>query len=211
MSNIVIGILGTDEKTNDKEYQAITKNNLKYLNHKCSYIGLISYDNYDTIDIDALKLCDGIIIPGGSILYPYHYQVLNYAYENNIPVLGICMGHQLIGLYSSNSEEDYLDKVDNHYSLKKEHHLVNFKEGSLLKEIFGSSIMVNSRHYYKLKEVNEPFVITGTSEDGVIESIEYITDKHFIIGVQWHPEDLDNMNNLYNVFLKEVLVRKLKK
>ena len=59
-----------------------------------------------------------------------------------------------------------------------------------------------------LEEVREPFKVTAYSDDGVIEGIEYIDNEHFIIGVQWHPEDLDNMRSLYNYFLKEVLIRK---
>ena len=42
----------------------------------------------------------------------------------------------------------------------------------------------------------------------MIEGIEYVDDNHFVLGVQFHPEDLDNTENLYNYFLKEVLKRK---
>ena len=118
------------------------------------------------------------------------------------------MGNQLIGLYSAKQDEEDLELIENHYSLKKQAHKVNFKENSYLYNIFGPQISVNSR--YKLKEVKDPFIITGVSEDNVIEAIEYIDDNHFIIGVQWHPEDLDNMSKLYDLFLKEVLLRKIK-
>ena len=40
------------------------------------------------------------------------------------------------------------------------------------------------------------------------KGIEYVDDNHFVLGVQFHPEDLDNTENLYNYFLKEVLKRK---
>lgn len=211
MSNIIIGIVARDEKINETTYQAITKNNMRYLHNKCSYIGLITYENYDLIDIDALKLCDGIIFQGGTITYHYHFQILNYCISNNIPVLGICMGHQLIGLCSADQDEEDLLPVENHYSLKKEAHQVRFKENSQLYKLFGPQITVNSRHNYQLKEVKEPFLVTGLSDDHVIEAIEYIDDNHYIIGIQWHPEDLDNMQNLYNAFIKEVLLRKTKK
>ena len=210
MRNIIIGIVGKDKEIDQITYQAITKNNMKYLHNKCSYIGLITYDNYEQADINALKLCNGIIFQGGNIIYPYHFQILEYAINNNIPVLGICMGNQLIGLYSANQDEEDLELIENHYSLKKQAHKVNFKENSYLYNIFGPQISVNSRHNYKLKEVKDPFIITGASEDNVIEAIEYIDDNHFIIGVQWHPEDLDNMSKLYDLFLKEVLLRKIK-
>ena len=40
------------------------------------------------------------------------------------------------------------------------------------------------------------------------ETIEYIDESHFLLGVQFHPEDLDNTEALYNYFLKEVYKRK---
>jgi len=206
MKNIVIGIVAREEEINDTVYMAITKNNMKYLNGMCSFIGLINYNN--NFDTSVLDLVDAIIIQGGSTIYPYHFEILEYAIEHNIPLLGICMGHQIIGLYSTNSyDEDDLIRVDNHYSLKDKHN-INIKEDSLLYNLFGSNISVNSRHYFMLEEVNLPFNVTAYSDDGVIEAIEYIDDSNFIIGVQWHPEDLDNMSSLYNYFLKEVLIRK---
>jgi putative glutamine amidotransferase len=32
---------------------------------------------------------------------------------------------------------------------------------------------------------------TGWSEDGVIESLEAIDSAGWLVGVQWHPEDLE--------------------
>ena len=77
MSNIIIGIVGKDKEIDQITYQAITKNNMKYLHNKCSYIGLITYDNYEQADINTLKLCDGIIFQGGNIIYPYHFQIVD--------------------------------------------------------------------------------------------------------------------------------------
>ena len=206
MSNIVIGIVGRVEEISNTEFMAITKNNMKYLYNKCSYIGLINYNN--EFDPNVLELCDGIIIQGGNKIYPYHFKILDYAMRHNIPLLGICMGHQIIGLYSVGSyDEDDLIRVDHHYHLLNLHK-IKIQENSVLHSLFGNEIEVNSRHLFQLEEVKSPFLVSAYSEDGVIEAIEYIDESHCIIGVQWHPEDLDNMDNLYHYFLKEVLVRK---
>lgn len=206
MENITIGIIARDETINNTKVKVVTKNNLKYLNNLCDYIGIFSYDD-ENFNYDVLKLCDGIIIQGGSDIHKYHYKIIDYAINNNIPLLGICMGHQVVGLYSTNKEEKDLVKIDNHYKIG-EQHLVNIDKNSNLYKIFKEKLYVNSRHLFKLNEVKQPFKIVARSDDDVIEAIEYIDDEHFILSVQWHPEDMDNMQGLYNYFLKEVIKRK---
>lgn len=206
MENITIGIIARDETINNTKVKVVTKNNLKYLNNLCDYIGIFSYDD-ENFNYEVLKLCDGIIIQGGSDIHKYHYKIVDYAINNNIPLLGICMGHQVVGLYSTNKGEKDLVKIDNHYKIG-EQHLVNIDKNSNLYKIFKEKLYVNSRHLFKLNEVKQPFKIVARSDDDVIEAIEYIDDEHFILSVQWHPEDMDNMQGLYNYFLKEVIKRK---
>lgn len=205
--NITVGIVAKEGLSNNTKIEFVTKNNLKYLNNKCNYIGILNYDN-SLIDTEILKCCNGIIFQGGSDIYPYHFQILDYCIKNNIPVLGICMGHQIIGLYSIGSMNDEdLIKVENHND-KNKMHLINIKENTILNKIFGDKLLVNSRHNYKLKEVKSPFKVSALSEDNVIEAVEYINDNNFVLGVQFHPEDMENSEALYNYFLKEVIKRK---
>ena len=207
MRNITIGIVSKDKIIEGANYQVVSKNNLKHIHNKCNYIGILNYDN-SLIDTDVLNNCDGIIFQGGSDIYPYHFQILDYAIKNNIPVLGICMGHQIIGLYSINSQnEEELIKVDNHNNKDLKHKITTTKD-SILNKTLGDNPLVNSRHEYALKEVKLPFKVTALSEEGIIEGIEYVDNNHFVIGVQFHPEDLENTENFYNFFLKEVLKRK---
>lgn len=207
MKNIVVGVIARDDIIKDTKVQIITKNNLKYLNNKCEFIGILNYDN-DLINTNILSICDGIIFQGGSDIHPYHFQILDYAIKNNIPVLGICMGHQIIGLYSQNTtDEQELIKVENHNDKQKKHKINIFPNTNLYK-IFGPELIVNTRHKEAVRKINKPFKISALSEDNVIEGIEYIDDNHFVLGVQFHPEDLENTENLYNYFLKEILKRK---
>lgn len=207
MKNIVVGIIARDDIIKETKVQIITKNNLKYLNNKCEFIGILNYDN-GLINTNILSICDGLIFQGGSDIHPYHFQILEYAIKNNIPVLGICMGHQIIGLYSQNTtDEQELIKIENHDDKQKKHKIKILPNTNLYK-IFGPELIVNTRHKEAIKKINKPFKISALSEDNVIEGIEYIDDNHFVIGVQFHPEDLENTENLYNYFLKEILKRK---
>ena len=116
MDNVTIGIVTTEQIINDKKYECVSKNNIKYLNNKCNYIGIMLYDKYNYIDTSILDKLDGIIFQGGIDIYPYYNQILEYAINHNIPVLGICMGMQLMGLYSVNGNDEDLVKINNHYN-----------------------------------------------------------------------------------------------
>lgn len=50
--------------------------------------------------------CDGLFIPGGYMWRSYDFFICNYALEKNMPILGVCMGMQL------------LSKIDNLKSLE---------------------------------------------------------------------------------------------
>jgi len=205
MDSIIIGIVANEQVIDNKNYEAVVRNNLKYLNNKCSFIGLIMYDLNSHFDTNILDCCDGVIFQGGTNIYPYHFEILNYCINKNIPVLGICLGMQIIGLYSNKQSDKDLIKINNHYNTN---HFINIKKDSILYKLFGDNMLVNSRHNYILDYINPPFIIGSKSDDDVIESIELIDSEHFILGVQFHPEDMENMDKLYNYFIKECLTRK---
>lgn len=139
-----------------------------------------------------LDLCDGIIMPGGEDPYPYDFFINDYALKNDIPVLGICLGMQVMGL----ADQGDLIQVSNHYLTN---HDIYLKENTKINNIYNKKmIIVNSRHHYKLTKVNN-YIVSGISMDGVIEAIER-NDKKFNIGVEWHPEDLSN-NDLFRTFI----------
>lgn len=209
MNNITIGITARNEKIGDTVYQIVSQNVLKYIENKANYIGLLTHTNMH-IDIDILKKCDAIIICGGNNIYPYHYELVEYATNNNIPLLGICMGNQILGLSTLNKDESKLIKVNNH-NKKNYFHKVNIEEGSILHRLFGNTINTNTRHDYALKEVNPPFKIIARSEDGVIEAIENTEKGNYQLAVQWHPEDMDNMEAIFIDFVRETLIRKISK
>lgn len=48
---------------------------------------------------DALELCDGFIVQGGTCIHPYHFQVVHHAFEHGKKYLGICLGMQLLHRY----------------------------------------------------------------------------------------------------------------
>lgn len=51
--------------------------------------------------------------------------------------------------------------------------------------------LVNSRHHQAVKEVAGRLHTVAAASDGVIEAVEGIGRDRFVLGVQWHPENLD--------------------
>ena len=58
-------------------------------------VGILSSDGYAAED--SLSLCDAFVFCGGARFYPYHFQVMEYAAKSGKPVLGICLGEQILG------------------------------------------------------------------------------------------------------------------
>ena len=126
---------------------------------------------------DILKICDGIVMPGGTDIYDYDKYICNYAIENDIPLFGICLGMQImVNTIELNTK--------NHNNVT---HKITTIKGSIIGKIIGNSY-VNSRHNYHAVDVGN-YKVTAYSDDGIIEAIEY-PNKKFNVGVQWHPEDM---------------------
>jgi len=172
-------------------------------------------DKAGNISEDVLSIVDGFLIHGGNYIGPYHLKTLEYADTNNVPFLGICLGMQVMGLYSSGIEDLKIadlrreimidhDPITTDLTRKNPVHSVKLTEGSIIHDLFGDKVNVNSRHSYYTPEVKSPFIVTGRSEDNIIEVIEHEDKEKFLVGVQWHPETMGTMEPLFNQFIKEV-------
>lgn len=157
---------------------------------------------------DMIDLCSGIIIPGGYRWYEYDIYAVTYAMEKDIPILGICMGMQLLATIDNQDKCLELNetKIEHRQRRVKYVHKVNVEEGTLLHAIVKKQqIEVNSKHRYHVTKVNQ-FKIAAVSEDGLIEAIE-MPNKKFVMGVQWHPEKMldydESANQIYDKFIEQ--------
>ncbi len=184
-----IGVVTRIDKTENNDVYVCNKKIIDYLISKnVRIIPLITYD------ISLIKMCDGFILPGGDFK-TIDFLIIKYAYEFDIPLLGICLGMQSIGEYFGGT----VTKASNHYSKDTYVHNVFIDKSSKLYQILGTeNIYVNSRHNDKL--INTNIKVSAYSTDNVIEAIED-SSKKFLIGVQWHPESLYTYNVLADKLL----------
>jgi len=215
----VIGILATSNymTTNDtfKDHYRYGNNYIKkiILNGGIPYLIPLCDDK---VIKETLDMCDGLLLPGGNRVLPVNFEIIDYFYKNNKPILGICLGMQTLGMYSVNIENPegkrIIKKIDNgvnHWPveiLRDNNETVVHKDlimkDSILYDIFGKEeIMVNSVHRNTITEVGSQFKVSIKSEDDLIEGIECTLKDKFAVGVQFHPEILPQFNNLFKVFI----------
>ena len=139
------------------------------------------------------------------------YLTMAYCLDHDIPVLGLCRGMQMLGVVSGapliQDLGKYFDEMGKKYHFLHRmqrdaegkryympHDVVVTDTTSLLYAIAGTDTIRNvpSWHHQAVGDVTgTPLRVTGvTPTDGVniIEAIER-TDKHFALGVQFHPEE----------------------
>ena len=176
-----------------------SKNKILYLNEEINKI--IMKNNGLPLGIDIKNIheiidkIDGLIFQGGDKYQEEEKELIKYIYKNNIPTLGICLGMQEM----AETFNGKLQEIKNH---KNTYHEINIRQNTKLYDIIKKDkIIVNSRHSFSIKETNLDISAT------INNTIEAIEDKKkdFFIGVEWHPESLDNSdsNNLFKYFIKK--------
>lgn len=199
---------------------AITKSNSKFQ----FYTDWLDRENqpYIVLDweknnFDDIKQCSSLLLTGGADIFPefyndwedgqkreeyiperdgFEFKLLDYAINNNYPVLGICRGLQLINCRLNGSLINDIETIrgTNHRKISntedRTHH-VNVKEDTLLHNIVGQKDgIINSSHHQAIDRLGEGLIVNAKSDDGIIEGIEWAEkeNKAFFLGIQWHPE-----------------------
>jgi len=165
-----------------------------------------------------LTRLDGLLLPGGIDLHPNRYgeevhplteeadleldefeiTLASWAFQEDIPVLGVCRGMQLINIALGGSlyqdiDEQYPDSIGHtHRNLPRTHlaHRISVDPGSRMEKILGTqAVWVNSLHHQAIKEPGKGVRITGRASDGIPELLE-VTGYRFVMAAQCHPEEI---------------------
>lgn len=192
-------------------------------------------EDEDYIDGVVNKL-DGFLFSGGPDVNPLNYnqpikkglgkiaperdifelKLLKKVLEKDKPILGICRGYQLINVYFGGTlhqdiNNNNLTDLDHVGIMGPKHnicHKVALTEGSKIHKVFNKKdVMVNSYHHQAIDKIGDKLIVTGKSEDGIIEAFEHMNHK-FVMGVQWHPEMMSEIHkeqlNLFKLFINNI-------
>ena len=164
--------------------------------------------------INTLEQLDGLILTGGADFNPLwageqpqpglhrinaqrdlpELLITQLAYDRNIPILGICRGIQALAMTLGGTiVQDIESRTVKHTQDADRNlptHTVATVEHSIIRRIYGETVYVNSFHHQAVGKAGPRFRVTATAPDGTIEAIES-TEHRPVIGVQWHPECLE--------------------
>jgi putative glutamine amidotransferase len=133
------------------------------------------------------------------------FTLLEWALAEDLPVLAICRGVQVLnvalgGTLYQDLGTDRPAPLSHDQNLgesprprTKPHHPVAIRPGSGLAELMGlEEIDVNSLHHQGIKALAAPLAPVAHAPDGLVEAVEPAdpTRWTFLMGVQWHPEEL---------------------
>ena len=178
--------------------------------------------------VNTLEHIDALILSGGGDINPLwageepspklhginqerdlpELLIARLAYNRQIPMLGICRGIQTLATaFGGRVAQDISDVATIKHSQDADRseptHSVIIDEDSSLFDIYKSTkVMVNSFHHQAVAEAGDKFRVIAKSPDGIIEAMESSEFKS-ILGVQWHPECLEEGLPLFQWLVNE--------
>ena len=162
-------------------------------------------------------LLDGLLLTGGGDIDPALFDeaphatlydvapsrdtletaVLHVALERGLPVLAVCRGLQVLNVALGGSLHQDVG-TDPGTQIRRQTeprdqptHKVKVTPGSRLAETLGTDeLEVNSMHHQAIKRLGRGLTAVAWAPDQIIEGAELGGAGGFVLGVQWHPEEL---------------------
>lgn len=161
---------------------------------------------------------DGLLLTGGEDVDPSHYgaaphpalgdvhaardafelSLVRAAHARRLPTLAICRGAQILNVALGGSlmqdvpsERPGALAHDGTWERSARVHAVELDPASRLADALGASmVQANSMHHQAIARVADGVRVVARAPDGVIEGIESAQADWWMLGAQWHPEEL---------------------
>ncbi|MEP1449107.1 MAG: gamma-glutamyl-gamma-aminobutyrate hydrolase family protein [Paraglaciecola sp.] len=149
--------------------------------HSCGLTPILMPNSPDLVEIYLEQFVfSGVLLTGGNSPAKYGGDcpardevdtlLIEWAIQNNKPLIGVCRGMQSIQL----AYQHPLEPVAGHVA-KQQNISIN-----------GQQTVVNSYHNWGTKHCDLPLESWAVSEDEVIKAVKHVNNK--LYGIMWHPE-----------------------
>lgn len=133
-------------------------------------------------NLSPLKSYDGIVISGGPLLLTealsmYYLDYFKFIKSYKKPILGICLGHQIIGI-------KYGAKIYLGNEIREMQKIAFLKDDKLFAKVENNSLFKEDHTEYI--DLPSDFILLATSKNCANEAMKH--NKKPIYGLQFHPE-----------------------
>jgi len=136
------------------------------------------------------------------------FAILEHAFACGKPLLAICYGCQSLNVCLGGAlYQDIASELHTSIEHSKEGlppdaadpiHPARIEPGGEIAQLAaisgiprrdgGFDVQINTSHHQSVRELGRGLRVAAVAPDGVIEAIEHEPHKHWVVGVQWHPE-----------------------
>ena len=172
------------------------------------------------VDAEARRVLwerlDGLVLTGGGDIDPVRFgeaahpkttevspardaleiELVERAMRDDVPLLAICRGLQVLNVARGGSlhQDLPIEPIQHNQTEPRDQatHVVKVMgEGTRLGRVLGAvEVQVNSMHHQGINRLGRGLREVAWAPDGVIEGVELSEARGFVLGVQWHPEEL---------------------
>lgn len=136
------------------------------------------------------------------------FAILEHAFASGKPVLAICYGCQSLNVCLGGTlYQDIATELHTSIEHSKEGlppdaadpiHPARIGPGGEIAQVAaisgfakrdgGYDVQINTSHHQSVRDLGHGLRVAAVAPDGVIEAVEHEPHKHWVVGVQWHPE-----------------------
>ena len=165
-----------------------------------------------------LDRVDGLVLTGGEDMDPSHYgadrhpatgdanaardrwelALVEAALVRRVPVLAICRGMQVLNVALGGTlvqdipaeRPSDIQHDDSAARCRRVHPIVCEPASRLGQALGATALSVNSSHHQSIDHVAPALRVSARAPDGIIEGVEAVDPEWWVLGAQWHPEEL---------------------
>ena len=179
-------------------------------------LSLLPWPDIDEIDQDEIEsrlaFADGVLLPGGGDVDPRRYgqeisssevydvderqddvdlAIARWAVASGRPLLAVCRGLHVLNVALGGTLEQHMAEPHREVvASEMRHHVERVGDGWPAGVDLTERLEVSCFHHQRIDVLAPDLVSLASASDGTIEAATLRHPNGWLLGVQWHPEDM---------------------